>query len=66
MMQGLPFDLPHREVTTTASSLADNGWKITLGRGLDIFEKVEGRFNVAGIDQTKRKCKACEITYLRI
>ena len=36
---------------------ADNGWKITLGRGLDIFEKYEGRFNVASLDQTKRKCK---------
>lgn len=45
---------------------ADNGWKITLGRGLDIFEKMEGRYNVAEIDQTKRKCKACEVTYLRI
>ena len=45
---------------------ADNGWKITLGRGLDIFEKYEGRFNVASLDQTKRKCKACELTYLRI
>lgn len=45
---------------------ADNGWKITLGRGLDIFEKIEGRFNVAGLDQAKRKCKSCEITYLRI
>jgi ATP-dependent Lon protease len=45
---------------------ADNGWKITLGRGLDIFEKIEGRFNVADIDQTKRKCKSCELTYLRM
>jgi ATP-dependent Lon protease len=45
---------------------ADNGWKITLGRGLDIFEKIEGRFNVAGMDQTRRKCKACEVTYLII
>lgn len=45
---------------------ADNGWKITLGRGLDIFEKIEGRFNVADIDQTKRKCKSCELTYLSI
>lgn len=44
---------------------ADNGWKITLGRGLDIFEKIEGRFNVAGVDQTKRKCKSCELTYLK-
>jgi ATP-dependent Lon protease len=45
---------------------ADNGWKITLGRGLDIFEKIEGRFNVADMDQTKRKCKSCEMTYLII
>lgn len=44
---------------------ADNGWKITLGRGLDIFEKMEGRFNIAELDQTKRKCKSCEMTYLR-
>ena len=44
---------------------ANNGWKITLGRGLDIFEKIEGRFNVAALDQSKRKCKSCEITYLR-
>jgi ATP-dependent Lon protease len=44
---------------------ADNGWKITLGRGLDIFEKIEGRFNVADMDQTKRKCKSCEMTYLK-
>lgn len=43
----------------------DNGWKITLGRGLDIFEKIEGRFSVADLDQTKRKCKACEMTYIR-
>lgn len=45
---------------------ADNGWKITLGRGLDIFEKIEERFSVADLDQTKRKCKATEITYLKI
>jgi ATP-dependent Lon protease len=45
---------------------ADNGWKITLGRGLDIFERAEGIFNVADLDQTRRKCKACELTYLKI
>jgi len=44
---------------------ANNGWKITLGRGLDIFERIEGRFNVASLDQTKRKCKSCEITYIK-
>lgn len=44
----------------------DNGWKIILGRGLDIFEKIEERFSVAALDQTKRKCKACEVTYLKL
>lgn len=45
---------------------ANNGWKITLGRGLDIFEKIEGRFNAADLDQNLRRCKACEMTYLRV
>lgn len=44
---------------------ADNGWKIVLGRGLDIFLKPEGKFNVADLYQEKRKCRATEITYLR-
>jgi ATP-dependent Lon protease len=44
---------------------SNNGWKITLGRGLDLFEKTEGRFNVAEMDQSRRKCKSCEITYLK-
>lgn len=43
---------------------ANNGWKITLGRGLDIFEPREGRFNIGDIYQEKRKCKNCEIIYL--
>jgi ATP-dependent Lon protease len=45
---------------------ADNGWKITLGRGLDIFEKNEGRFNPAELDQERRRCKGCEVTFLRV
>jgi ATP-dependent Lon protease len=45
---------------------ANNGWKFTLGRGLDIFEKTEGRFNAADLDQGLRRCKACEVTYLRV
>lgn len=48
------------------SIVANNGWKINLGRGLDIFNRVEGRFSIADIDQTKRSCKDCEITYLRV
>ncbi|SDL36645.1 Phospholipase D-like domain at C-terminus of MIT [Salinimicrobium catena] len=44
---------------------ANNGFKIILGRGLDIFEKREGRFCIGDVDQRWRKCKPCEITYLK-
>lgn len=44
---------------------ADNGWKIILGRGLDIFQKPETKYSFDQIDQTKRRCRACEITYVR-
>ncbi len=47
------------------SIIANNGWKIILGRGLDIFQKVEGRFNIADLSQEKRQCKDCEITIIR-
>lgn len=48
-----------RHITT------DTGWKIKLGRGLDIFERVEGFFNTAIVVQELRLCKNCEITYLK-
>lgn len=48
------------------SIMSDNGWKINLGRGLDIFDRIEGKFNAADLDQTRRKCKACDITFIRI
>ena len=31
-----------------------------------MFEKYERLFNVASLDQTISKCKACELNYLRI
>lgn len=43
---------------------ANNGWKILLGRGLDIFERFE-RFSLGYSEQERRKCKACTITYLK-
>ena len=44
---------------------SDTGWKIILGRGLDIYQRPEGRFNIAGFQQEQRKCKSCEITYIK-
>jgi ATP-dependent Lon protease len=45
---------------------ADSGWKIVLGRGLDIFQKTRGHYDIAEVYQDQRQCKACEITYLRV
>ena len=42
----------------------DNGWQINLGRGLDIFDKVE-RFSIDRISQEDRRCKACSIAFVR-
>lgn len=42
----------------------DSGWTITLGRGLDMFEKYSP-FSIANSRQDKRKCKECMITYLK-
>ena len=42
----------------------DTGWVITLGRGLDIFEKYSP-FSVANSRQDMRKCKDFMVTYMK-
>lgn len=42
----------------------NNGWRITLGRGLDIFEKYD-RFSLARNRQEDRRCKECTITFIQ-
>lgn len=46
----------------------DTGWKITLDRGLDIFQPYDFRnpFNLANNIQEERQCKQFEVTYLRV
>ena len=44
----------------------NTGWRIILGRGLDIFQKPDDKFTLGFMDQTKRKCKATTITYIRL
>jgi len=43
----------------------DTGWKIILGRGLDIFQKPDDKFTLGFLDQNKRKCKSTTITYIQ-
>ena len=52
-------NLHDRSITT------NTGWKIVLGRGLDIFQKTNGWFDIADHYQEVRKCKGCDITYIK-
>ena len=42
--------------------LIDNNWKILLGRGLDIWNKTNGMFDIAETNQLYRSCKAFSMT----
>lgn len=62
---GIKFTYEFDENLHDRSIKLNNGWKILLGRGLDIFQKTNGWFDIADHYQEVRKCKDCEITYLR-
>ena len=59
------FNFEFDDKTHDRSIILDNGWKIVLGRGLDIWQKTSGRYDIAEFYQEKRLCKACEVTFLR-
>jgi hypothetical protein len=44
----------------------DTGWKISLGRGLDFFQRAVDRYSPDWDDYSKRKCKATAITFMKI
>ena len=50
------------------SIVTDTGWKISLDRGLDIFQQypMNDAFNLANRLQQYRSCKAFEVTYIKI
>lgn len=62
---GIIFSFAFDENIHDRSITVDNGWKIILGRGLDIWQKNGGWFDIAEYIQEKRRCKSCEITFIR-
>lgn len=48
--------------------VTDTGWKISLDRGLDIFQQYDmnDSFQLANRNQKYRSCKAFEVTYIRL
>jgi len=56
------------ETIHARSVVTDTGWKISLDRGLDIFQQyaMGDAFNLANRLQQYRGCKAFEVTYIKI
>ena len=63
---GIDFKFEFNATLHDRSLSLNNGWKIVLGRGLDIYQKTNGRYDIAEFVSEKRLCRACEISYLRI
>ena len=63
---GISFSFEFGTTIHDRSIVLNNGWKIVLGRGLDIWQKTNGWFDLSEFLQEKRQCKACEVTFLRV
>ena len=63
---GIQFSVQFDEKIHDRSIRTDNGWKILLGRGLDIFQKGSGsQFDIGSRRQEFRQVVAFGITYIR-
>lgn len=63
---GIKFNVEWDETIHDRSITTDNGWKILLGRGLDIFQKGSGsQFDIGARRQEFRQVVAFGVTYMR-
>lgn len=61
------WELDHNPNFHARSITTDTGWKITIDRGLDIFQKFEsGPFSVEQAIQEARLTRGAEINYVKI
>lgn len=62
---GILFSYEFDNFIHDRSIVLNNGWKIIMGRGLDIWQKTGGWNDINEYLQEKRLCKSCEITILK-
>lgn len=61
------WELDHNQNFHARSITTDTGWKITIDRGLDIFQKFEsGPFSVEQAIQEARLTRGAEISYVKL
>ena len=68
MGTGLNFSYKYdsKETSHDRYISTDTGWKIILGRGLDIFQRYDmNAFSIENHTQNDRRCKEFSITYLK-
>jgi ATP-dependent Lon protease len=63
---GIKLSVRFDDTIHDRSIRADSGWKILLGRGLDIFQKGSGsQFDIGARRQEFRQVVAFGVTYMR-
>ena len=68
MPAGIHLNYDFDESIHDRSIITDTGWKIILGRGLDIFQHYDGNntFALQNLLQEHRSCKNFEVTYIKL
>lgn len=61
----IEFEYEFKESAHDRYIITNDGWKIILGRGLDMWQKSAGRYDIAEYLQEKRKCKEFDVIVLR-
>ncbi|UBB90907.1 BREX system Lon protease-like protein BrxL [Candidatus Kaistella beijingensis] len=59
------FTYEFKESAHDRSISLNNDWRIILGRGLDIWQKSSGKYDIAEVMQEKRKCREFELTVIK-
>ena len=63
---GVSFNFKIDDTIHDRYILIDDNWKIVLGRGLDIWNKTNGYFDIAEANQLYRSCKAFSMTVVGV
>jgi len=62
---GITFTYEYSGTLHRRGAEMDNGWRIIIDRGLDLYQKPLSRYELSEVDQTKRKCRETEILFVR-
>ena len=60
----IDFEVEFKETAHDRFITCNNGWRIILGRGLDIWQKSNGRYDMAELLQEKRKCREFDLVVI--